>query len=86
MYLINYKPIGLPLQTGVRPFKTSSLIESILFHNNLTKKAFLNTMINAAKLRQNKRKKSITIKFNEAKNVPVVYATRNIEANEVVYQ
>lgn len=86
MYLINYKPISFPLQAGVRPFKTSSLLESILYHNNLSKKSFLDTMIQAARRRHAKREKSFAIRFHKEKKVPAVYATRTIEAEETVYE
>lgn len=79
MYLINFKPINFPTQAGVRPFKTGGLLESILFYNNITKKAFLETMVQSAIKRGTKKSKNFGIKINKEKGVPVVYATRTIE-------
>lgn len=79
MYLINYKPINFPTQAGVRPFKTSGLLESILFYNNITKKAFLETILQSAIKRNAQKRKNFGIRINKEKGLPVVYATRNID-------
>lgn len=76
----------LPLQSGVRPFRTSGLLESILYHNGLTKKDMLTLMVKAAVSRQEQRRQNFAIRYSPEKKRPVLVATRPIASGGVVYQ